>query len=314
MKTKLGRLIKVDPREYWEDEARAFTPWLARPENIAILGETLDMDLEVVQEERAVGPFRADILCKDTSDEHWVLIENQLERTDHAHLGQLLTYAAGLDAATIIWIARRFSEEHKSALDWLNRNTGDSITFFGLEVELWKIDDSIPAPKFNLISKPDDWARAVRRSAGAVESITETKQLQLEFWTAFHSYLKDNNSHVHSQKPAPQHWTNVSIGRSGFHLVATLNTRESKVEAYLCITGPNAKNNYKALFAEKTEIERVFGDSLTWRELPENKESQIRIFKSGDANDRGNWTTLHAWLRETIEKFHKTFAERIKTL
>jgi len=314
MKTRLGRLIKVDPREYWEDEARAFTPWLARPENIAILGETLDMDLEVVQEERAVGPFRADILCKDTSDEHWVLIENQLERTDHTHLGQLLTYAAGLDAATIIWIARRFSEEHKSALDWLNRNTADSITFFGLEVELWRIDDSVPAPKFNLISKPDDWARAVRRSTGTDGAITETKQLQLEFWTAFHSYLKETNSHVHSQKPAPQHWTNVSIGRSGFHLVATLNTRESKVEAYLCLTGPNAKNNYKALFSEKAEIENVFGDTLTWRELPENKESQIRIFKSSDANDRANWPALHAWLKETIEKFHKTFAERIRTL
>lgn len=314
MPLTLGKLITVDPREHWKDEAREFTPWLARPENIAILGETLDMDLEIVGHERGVGPFRADILCKDTTDDHWVLIENQLERTDHNHLGQLLTYAAGLEAVTIIWIARKFTEEHKSALDWLNRMTNDSINFFGLEVELWRINDSPPAPKFNVISKPDDWARTVRQSAGNGGQVTDTKKLQLDFWTAFRAYLKDSGSHIHSQKPLPQHWTNISIGRSGFHLVATANTKDKKVEVYLCITGPTAKKNFKLLQGQQAQIDKAFGPGLNWRELPEKGESQVRIAQSGDATDKANWPSLHTWLRETCEKFHRTFSEKIKAL
>jgi Domain of unknown function (DUF4268) len=314
MNTKLGKLIKINPRTYWEDEAKEFTPWLASPDNMAILGETLDMDLEIVQTERQVGPFRADILCKDTSDDHWVLIENQLERTDHTHLGQLITYAAGLEAVTIIWIAKRFSVEHKSALDWLNRNTKDSITFFGLEIELWKIDDSFPAPKFNLVSKPDDWARTVKRSTGSGNNIPKAKQLQLEFWTEFRKYLEDNESHLHSQKPLPQHWTIFSIGRSYFYIVSTINTRENKVEVYLCVAGADAKKNFKVLISQKDEIEKEFGPGLNWRELPNKKESQIRIFKEGNVINKENWPELNVWLKATIEKFHKIFSKRIKAI
>src|SRR6185312_8829511 len=107
------------------------------------------------------GPLRADILCKDVGTDAWVLIENQLERTNHGHLGQLLTYAAGLDAVTIVWIAERFTEEHRAALDWLNERTDEKITFFGLEVELWQIGNSPVAPKFNIVSKPNDWAKSI---------------------------------------------------------------------------------------------------------------------------------------------------------
>lgn len=313
MPVTLGKLVRVDPREHWKDEAREFTPWLARPENIAILGETLDIDLEVVAQERNVGPFRADILCKDTTDDHWVLVENQLETTDHRHLGQLLTYAAGLEAVTIIWIARKFTEEHKSALDWLNRATNDSINFFGLEVELWRIDQSAPAPKFNLISKPDDWARTVKQSTGDGQ-ITDTKKLQMDFWTAFRAYLKESGSHIHTQKPLPQHWTNISIGRSGFHLVATANTKDKKLEVYLCLTGPNAKANFKLLQGQQAPIDKAFGPGLNWRELPDNKESQVRTSFPGDVMDKASWPSLHAQLRGVVENFHKTFSDRIKAL
>ncbi|MDE0307045.1 MAG: hypothetical protein OXI87_19515 [Albidovulum sp.] len=132
----LGRLIRVNLRDIWTSEASEFTPWLAREENLSILGETLGIDLELEAQEKAVGPFRADILCKDIGTGAWVLVENQLERTDHGHLGQLLTYASGLEAVTIIWNSARFTEEHRSTLDWLNRITDESIRFFGLEVEL----------------------------------------------------------------------------------------------------------------------------------------------------------------------------------
>jgi hypothetical protein len=149
----LGRLTRVDLRNIWTSESSDFTPWLAREENLTVLGEALSIDLELEAQEKAVGPFRADILCKDIGTGAWVLVENQLERTDHSHLGQLLTYASGLEAVTIVWIAARFTEEHRSTLDWLNKITDESFRFFGLEVELWRIGDSPAAPKFKLASE-----------------------------------------------------------------------------------------------------------------------------------------------------------------
>ena len=143
----LGKLDRVDLRTVWETEAGAFTPWLAREDNLALLGETVGIELELEAQEKDVGPFRADLLCKDTASGAWVLVENQLERTDHTHLGQLLTYAAGLQAVTIVWVAARFTEEHRATLDWLNEITDDRFNFFGLEVELWRIGTSPVAPE-----------------------------------------------------------------------------------------------------------------------------------------------------------------------
>ncbi len=171
MNKNLSRLEKVDLRDVWKTEAGDFTPWLAREENIALLGNAIGIDLEVEAQEKNVGPFRADILCKDTISENWVLVENQLERTDHVHLGQLLTYAAGLNAVTIVWIADRFTDEHRAALDWLNEITDSSFNFFGLEVELWRIGDSPIAPKFNIASKPNDWTKTVGRAAAQMTAM-----------------------------------------------------------------------------------------------------------------------------------------------
>ena len=128
----LGRLEPVELRDIWTSESAEFTPWLARPENLSVLGETLGIDLELEAQERSVGPFRADILCKDIATDSWVLVENQLERTDHSHLGQLLTYASGLEAVTIVWVAAQFTDEHRSTLDWLNRITDARFRFSAL--------------------------------------------------------------------------------------------------------------------------------------------------------------------------------------
>src|SRR5258706_15303648 len=117
-KISLGKLEEVELRDVWQTESGSFTPWLATQDNLALLGETIGIELECEAQEKDVGPFRADILCKDTASGAWVLVENQLEKTDHTHLGQLLTYASGLQAVTIVWIAKRFTEEHRAALDW----------------------------------------------------------------------------------------------------------------------------------------------------------------------------------------------------
>ncbi|NJK46713.1 MAG: DUF4268 domain-containing protein, partial [Pleurocapsa sp. SU_196_0] len=219
MPLSLGRLEKLDLRMFWKGEATSFTPWLAQ--NLDLLGDAIDLELELEAQERNVGPFRADILCKDTATDTWVLIENQLERTDHTHLGQLMTYAAGLDAVRIIWVAERFTDEHRAALDWLNRITEERFHFFGLEVELWRIGNSEPAPKFNVVCQPNDWAKSISRATE--EPLTTTKQLQLEYWQAFREYLKEHSKIIKPQAAQAQHWTNYAIGRHGFNLDARVN-------------------------------------------------------------------------------------------
>ena len=162
---ELGRLERVDPRTAWESESGDFTPGWRR---------------------RRTSPFSRR-RCRDTSSpdgESWVLIENQLERTDHKHLGQLLTYAAGLHTVMIIWVAQSFTDEHQAALDWLNEITDERFRFFGLEVELWRIGTSLAAPKFNIVAKPNEWVReTAKRTSGVNKS--ERNAIQERFWGTF---------------------------------------------------------------------------------------------------------------------------------
>ncbi|MDH4183417.1 MAG: DUF4268 domain-containing protein [Nitrospinota bacterium] len=315
-KSPLGKLEKVDLREFWESEAGDFTPWLAQEQNIALLGETIGLELEVEAQEKNVGPFKADILCRETVNDHWVLIENQLERTDHTHLGQLLTYAAGLNAVTIVWIADRFTDEHRAALDWLNEITDDTFNFFGLEVELWRIGDSPLAPKFNIISKPNDWTRTITTAATRMknEDLTDTKLLQLEYWQSFRDYLENINSPIRPQKPSPQHWTNISTGRSNFTFNATLNTSAGTIGVELAIVGPDAKPHYYLLERQKEAIEAEMNEKLEWRENPEKKQSYIRLRVDHDPTDKEKWPEQHKWMKEKLEMFRNVLGPRVKEL
>lgn len=223
----LGTLEQVDLREIWVTEAGDFTPWLASERNLALLGDVIGVELELEAQEKNVGSFRADILCKDLVTGNWVLIENQLERTDHRHLGQLLTYAAGLKADTIVWIADQFTEEHRAALDWLNEITDDRFSFFGLEIELWKIGESAVAPKFNIVGKPNDWKTTVSDAAKQIEEggVTEMKLLQREYWSELRNLLLERKGSVKPQKPLPQHWANFAVGKTHFTMHASSTLR-----------------------------------------------------------------------------------------
>jgi hypothetical protein len=314
--TDLGKLMKVELRDIWKTEDRDFTPWLAQERNMEVLAETLGLSLEVEAQERNVGPFRADILCKDLDDNSWVLIENQLERTDHTHLGQLLTYASGLTAVTIIWVAARFSDEHRKALDWLNEITDERLQFFGLEVELWRIGESPAAPKFNVVSKPNQWSKAVGRASKSLESgaLTETKQAQLAYWEALHLRLQDHST-LRSRKPRPQHWTTYSIGRSGMHLVAKVNSREDIIAVELELMDDNALAFFNLLKDDRGAIEQELAATLDWLELPSKQTSRIALSKANsDFADQEKWDEQHSWIVQNLERFHKTFALRAKTL
>ncbi len=311
---KLGKLKKVDLREIWNGEAKDFTPWLAKEENILLLGETLNIELEVQDQEKNVGPFRADILCKDTLNDHYVLIENQLERTDHNHLGQLMTYAAGLDAVTIIWISKTFTEEHRATLDWLNRITEEGINFFGIEIEAYRIGNSPPAPMFNIISKPNDWSKTIRKSVTSGE-VSEIKLMQQEYWQALRDFLESTGSFLKSQKPSPQHWTNFAIGRSYFHLSALVNSRDNYLTINIVIKGEDKQRYFEELQNNYEEDSKLEIDAnLNWRPLPEAKESQVQLTHNANFNDKNDWANQHQWFKNYLEKFTKYFKPKIKEL
>ena len=312
---ELGRLKKVDLRNIWENEAQDFTPWLAEEDNLSVLADTLRMELELVSQETNVGPFRADILCKNADGGTWVLIENQLERTDHRHLGQLLTYAAGLHAVTICWVAESFTEEHRATLDWMNEITDDRFQFFGLEIELWQIGNSPPAPKFNMVSRPNDWVRSVSEMTHTdSENMTPWKQLQKAFWADLMKRLEERQSPVRTKKPQPQGWMGFSIGRSDFRLDSMLHSREKWIGVDLVMVGPNATAHFQLLEQQREGIEGELGE-LEWRALTGKKSSTIRLRRqNSDPTQQDDWPNQIDWLVSTLEKFNKTFRSRLKSL
>ena len=315
MNTPLGKLEKVDLRTQWKGEAVDFTPWLASEENINLLGEELGIELEVLQQEERVGPFRADILCKVANSNRNVLIENQLERTDHNHLGQILTYAAGLDAVTVIWIAKNFTDEHRAALDWLNRITDEDINFFGIEIELYRIGNSAPAPMFNLVSKPNDWSKIVKKSTESPQ-LTDTKLKQQEYWQALKDFVDKQKTNFKMQKPLPQHWTNIAVGRSYFHLAAVINSRDKVIGLQLIISGPNALANFNIL-REKYEDDskKALSPEIAWVEKDGGKEHHVNLFSPGwDPFDKKQWNDQHIWFENAIRKFLIFFKDKIKAL
>lgn len=296
----LGRLESVDVRKIWAREDRNFTPWLARDENLVLLGEALNIDLELEAREKEVGPFRADILCKDTKSGSWVLVENQLEDSDHKHLGQLLTYASGLEAVTIIWIAKHFIEEHRSTLDWLNRITDETFRFFALEVELWRIGDSPVAPKFNIVSKPNNWSRAVAQAARAPN---ETTLMQQNYWRALLSALRKRSGPITAGNPQKQYMY-FTLGKTGFRLRTAMAILGKEIRCELELYG-DGKEYFECLYEYKDVVEQELGYSLEW-------ENQISIrLGEVDPKEKSDWPRQHEWLSDKLNDMHRVFAKRI---
>ena len=309
----LGEFEPVDLRTVWNNEATDFTPWLAKPENLEKLSKTLGMDLETTGTEQSVGAYRADLLCKDSFSGNAVLIENQLEKTNHSHLGQILTYSAGLNVKTVVWIASRFTDEHRAALDYLNEITEEGYSFFGLEIELWKIGNSDPAPKFNIVSRPNTWAKNVRESNQQHGELTEVKKQQLTYWTAFKEFMDARKSAVRCQNGSPQHWVNMSIGKSGFWLTARVNSLKSIISADFRFKTPTSKALFHQFYSGKEAIEKEFGSELEWFELPEGKESYVTVTKSkADFRNEDDWDSQFTWLAERLEKLDNVFRKRVK--
>ncbi len=264
----LGRLEKVDLRTCWQREDTDFTPWLATSENIALLAETLGFtELAVEETEANVGPFRADVLCRDVGSEGYVLIENQLERTDHSHLGQLLTYAAGLEAASIVWIAAGFAEEHRAALDWLNRHTHEGINFFGVQVELWRIGDSPMAPRFHVVVMPNDWTKRVATATKGGRHAAHHEDY-LAFWQGFAAYVNKHVPQLPPPKPAARNWIDVGPPLPGVRVTVSYSAREKQTRLYVLVRNEDEPERYSFLEGRADLIAQKTGQKLSWHPQP----------------------------------------------
>ena len=201
MLQSLGKIERIDDlRTIWPHEAYDFSKWLASESGLALLSDATGIDLVLEERESSVGEFSVDIFATEEGSSRRIIIENQLEHTNHDHLGKIITYAAGKDAEVIVWIVKHARDEHKQAIEWLNQHTDENIGFFLIEIELWKIGDSLPAPNFNIIERPNDWSKIIKTSEG----LSDLKRLYAEFWQSFNEYAfskKEFNSFFSKRKP-----------------------------------------------------------------------------------------------------------------
>lgn len=305
----LGKIQVVSLRSIWKNEAQEFTPWLA--DNIDELGEALGIELEYEDCEVSVGPYSADILAKDAGTGKYVVIENQLEKTNHDHLGKCITYSAVLDASAVIWIASDFTEEHKKALDWLNDHTSEEIAFYGVKLELIKINDSPPAVQFNILCTPNEVVRQATKSKESGE-LSNTKKLQLEFWNHFREALLKTGKIRSLQTPRPQYWFDIALGKSGIHLSNIFSTNQKRIGVRVYIQGKETESWFPYFEEKKTEIEQEIGEKLEWNPNPNNKDKIIAISRDFDFENKESWDDGIKWLVIKALIFKQVFGTLIK--
>lgn len=308
MGIKLAKLNKVDLKEVWHHEAYDFTKWLAETDNLNLLGEEIGFEIKLIQSEAPVGKFSVDILAEEEGSGRKIVIENQLQNTDHDHLGKIITYASGYDAEIIIWIVKDFKEEHQRAIDWLNEHTDEQIGFFLIRMELWQIDGSLPAPKFGIIVNPNQWAKTAKK--GNTDPLTDTKLKQLEFWTAFKAFVEGKERGLKLKKPLPQSWYSLSVGTSEASLDLNINSKDSTIRCQLYI--PKNKSLFHFLSDWKEKIDAQLA-GLKWVEST-GAFSAIRLDKKVlnifDSHEREKH---FQWLLENVLLFKKVFGPYLQT-
>ena len=310
---KLTKLNKVDLRQQWTHEARDFTKWLSEPDNLELLSDEIGIGIELVQVEASVGRYNVDILAREENTGRKIIIENQLEMTDHSHLGQLITYAAGHEAEFIIWLVREAREEHQQAVAWLNEHTDEKLNFFLVAVELWQIGNSDAAVKFSVVSRPNDWKKTVMGTSADGEP-SETKSMQFDFWQRFREFASQKHPELKLRNPLPRNYYDVTIGHSDCHLVLRALSRENTVRCELYIG--RSKKLFAQLYQQQNAIEQDLGleGKIDWQELPERKSSRIGTFAPFDFDDDKTWEQAFQWLAENCIKFKKTFSKNwVKT-
>ena len=292
----IGKLKEVDIRELWKHEQYDFSEWLSKKENIENLNEILGLTLIDISKETYVGSYRCDLFAKDETTGIKVIIENQLETSNHDHLGKIITYASGLDAKVVVWIVKEAREEHRSAIEWLNNNTNNTVNFFLIEIHAYRIGESDPAPMFQVIEQPNDFIKNNKFSSRD-ESMNKSQSQRLEFWNQFNNVIIERGKPFNVRKATTDHWYNVAIGTSDAHIDITLVNKDSLIGVELYIT--DNKELFDKLYERKEDIESELGFNLDWRRLDNSKASRIvYCIKGLNFDDHSNYNEL---MNETID-------------
>lgn len=291
----LGKIEHIDDlRTIWKHEARDFTNWLAEEDNLALLSNAVGIDIALEEKESPVGDFNVDLYATEQGTGRKIVIENQLEDTNHDHLGKIITYASGKGAEVIIWIVKRARDEHKQAIEWLNQHTDDNVGFFLVEIELWRIDNSLPAPVFNVVEKPNDWAKTMKVATG----LSPLQKQLIEFWQAFnaHAFAKPDFQKAFKQRKAqPQNWYSVSFGKSTYYISFTMSAQKKRIGAEIYFSNDKAKYNH--FLEHKEAIEATLGVKVEWKEAA--KDCRILILRNGDINaGETAWGEYFDWFCE----------------
>lgn len=304
----IGKLKEVDIRELWKHEQYDFSEWLSKKENIENLNEILGLTLIDISKETYVGSYRCDLFAKDETTGIKVIIENQLEISNHDHLGKIITYASGLDAKVIVWIVKEAREEHRSAIEWLNNNTNSNVNFFLIEIHAYRIGESDPAPMFQVVEQPNDFIKN-NKSTNRDESMNKSQSQRMEFWNQFNNVVIERGKPFNIRKATTDHWYNVAIGTSEAHIDITLVNKDSLIGVELYIT--DNKELFDKLFEKKDIIEKDLGFKLDWRRLDNSKASRILYSIKGlNFDDHSNYNELMnktidlaVLMRDTFKKY-----------
>lgn len=292
----IGKLKEVDIRELWKHEQYDFSEWLSKKENIENLNEILGLTLVDISKETYVGAYRCDLFAKDETTGIKVIIENQLEVSNHDHLGKIITYASGLDAKVVVWIVKEAREEHRSAVEWLNNNTNNNVNFFLIEIHAYKIGESDPAPMFQVVEQPNDFIKN-NKSTNRDESMNKSQSQRIEFWNQFNNVVIERGKPFNIRKATTDHWYNVAIGTSDAHIDITLVNKDSLIGVELYIT--DNKELFDKLYERKDQIEQELGFTLDWRRLDNSKASRIVYHIKGlNFDDHSNYNEL---MNKTID-------------
>ena len=295
---ELGKLEKIELREVWRHEALDFTRWLAKKENIAILSKEIGIDIEVIETEMSVGRYNVDIYARDIESNKRIVIENQLENTNHDHLGKMLVYAAGLDADIAIWVVKDVNEEHRQAVEWLNDNSFEKINIFLVKVELWQIDNSPIAPKFQVICEPNNWAKVLKQQSK--ENVSDLELKQMEYWQGFVDYAKSKDKTYISQRPSIYNWYVIRIGSSDYKIKLVHSVNSDIMRCQLEIFNDSI---YKKLEQYRTEIDNKI-NGLEWEYLEDRKVNRISCSNSSQDN-----ASSYVWLLDMVDRFKEVFLD-----
>ena len=304
----IGKLEEVDIRKLWKHEQYDFSEWLSKKENIENLNDILGLTLVDISKETYVGSYRCDLFAKDETTGITVIIENQLEMSNHDHLGKIITYASGLDAKVVVWIVKEAREEHRSAIEWLNNNTNSNVNFFLIEIHAYKIGNSDNAPMFQVIEQPNDFIKN-NKSTNSSDTMNKSQSQRVEFWNQFNNVLVERGKPFNVRKATTDHWYNVAIGTSDAHIDITLVNKDSVIGVELYIT--DNKELFDKLYQKKDEIEADLGLELDWRRLNNSKASRIVTFIKGlNFDDHSNYNELMnktidlaVLMRDTFKKY-----------